>query len=319
MFESLIQDFVEESLKDLSPYLRSHWEIDHVCYRTKSLEGYGKIKNEFSQIGISTGETIVGGRPIACFELHSPVRTSHGFVSLVEIPAPKPNRRVDSGFEHLEIVVDCTFEALLQKFPELNWDLRATSKIINPEIEAKFSKFNVKFHHHALDHIIELERHSAAFGFIPSLQVFSKYFPLIAGTIPLGIDVKGSDLDILMLACDFDELAKDILTDFPEAKITTSANNLTANFIHGYLPVEIFAENTNPLEQKAYRHLRIEGRLLKLLGNDFKKKIIKLKKDGLKTEPAFGKLLNLSNPYEELLELYWQSDEVLLERFISNG
>lgn len=32
-------------------------------------------------------------------------------------------------------------------------------------------------------------------------------------------------------------------------------------------------------------------------------KIIDLKKKGIKTEPAFGKLLDLENPYEDLLKV----------------
>jgi predicted metalloenzyme YecM len=313
MFKNIIQNFVNESLKDLSPFLCSHWEIDHVCYRTDSHENYRYIQNIFSEVGILLGETIVGGRPIACFELHQPILTSHGLVSLVEVPAPKPGRHYDSGLEHLEVVVDCTFDAFLEKFPDLEWNTRATNKIFNPEIEAKFSNFNVKFHHHALNHIIELEK-STALDFLPKLQNFAKYSPQIAGTIPLGIAVQGSDLDVLMQAFDFDELAKDILAYFPDAKITSNTEMLTANFHYGALPVEIYAENLVPLEQKAYRHLRIEGRLIKLLGHKFKNNVIKLKQTGLKTEPAFGKILNLSSPYEELLELYWLSDVALLER-----
>jgi hypothetical protein len=49
----------------------------------------------------------------------------------------------------------------------------------------------------------------------------------------------------------------------------------------------------------------IESRILKEKGIDFKEKIIKLKSSGIKTEPAFAKLLGLNgNPYVELLKLY---------------
>jgi len=46
-----------------------------------------------------------------------------------------------------------------------------------------------------------------------------------------------------------------------------------------------------------------EYKILQEKGNDFKKKIIELKKQGIKTEPAFGILLNLENPYEDLLKM----------------
>ncbi len=311
----MIYDFVEECLKDLRPYLEPHWELDHVCYRTESVEDYVETKRSFSKIGCLLGETSIGGRPIACFELYNPVITSHGMVSLLEVPAPKPGRKIDSGFEHLEVVIDCTFESLMLKFPNLSWDTRAISKGFNNEIEANFSNFNVKFHHHALNHITELERNAEAHELVLKLHNLSEYSPQVAGTIPLGIATKDSDLDVVMQAYDFDKLANDIFKYFPEAKIKMSSDNLTANFYHRKLQVEFYAQKTLPLEQTAYRHLRIEGRFLKLFGSDFKNQIMKLKSDGLKTEPAFGKLLGLSRPYEQLLDLYWLSDQDLLQRF----
>lgn len=47
-----------------------------------------------------------------------------------------------------------------------------------------------------------------------------------------------------------------------------------------------------------------EYRILKERGEDFKQKIIQLKQQGMKTEPAFGLLLGLENPYKDLLKLY---------------
>ena len=46
----------------------------------------------------------------------------------------------------------------------------------------------------------------------------------------------------------------------------------------------------------------IENEILKEQGEEFRKKIIELKIQGYKTEPAFAKLLQLSgNPYEAIL------------------
>ncbi len=47
-----------------------------------------------------------------------------------------------------------------------------------------------------------------------------------------------------------------------------------------------------------------EHAILKEKGKNFKQEIIKLKASGLKTEPAFAKLLGIEgDPYEELLKL----------------
>ncbi|MNR65241.1 hypothetical protein D3C85_1882000 [compost metagenome] len=44
--------------------------------------------------------------------------------------------------------------------------------------------------------------------------------------------------------------------------------------------------------------------MLNMYGKKFKERIIQLKSEGLKTEPAFAKALNLlGNPYLKLLEL----------------
>ncbi len=52
----------------------------------------------------------------------------------------------------------------------------------------------------------------------------------------------------------------------------------------------------------AYRHMIKEYEILKMYGEEFRKQIIQLKRQGLKTEPAFGVLLGLKNdPYIELL------------------
>jgi hypothetical protein len=64
----------------------------------------------------------------------------------------------------------------------------------------------------------------------------------------------------------------------------------------------------------------MEERLLKLGGEDFKREIIKLKKEGIKTEPAFTKYLKIGgNPYIELLKLECLDDEKLLDMIDYNA
>lgn len=306
--------FIEKAITQLGEVLQPHWEIDHICYRTKSLDEYAEVKKHYSQKGKLLIESPIAGRPIATFKLDIPLVTTHGQTHLLEVPAPKAGKITASGFEHIEIVTDQKFEDLVQMHPRLNWDHRATEKSINPELEAQFADFNIKFHHHALDCIIELEKNLDVMQFIPSLQAFSEFEPLISGTIPLGIATENSDLDILMSCANFDQLAMRIKKYFPTAVVKNSKDHLVASFFTGKLPIEIYAENKPPLKQKAHRHLRIENRLLKLLGEDFKRQIKQLKRDGLKTEPAFGKLLDLKDPYEELLLLYPLSDTEILDR-----
>lgn len=64
----------------------------------------------------------------------------------------------------------------------------------------------------------------------------------------------------------------------------------------------MFGQNQPVREQYGYLHLVKEAEILTIMGNDFRNDIIELKCSGLKTEPAFAKLLKLQgDPYTALL------------------
>ncbi|WP_336718779.1 DUF4269 domain-containing protein [Chryseobacterium mucoviscidosis] len=156
------------------------------------------------------------------------------------------------------------------------------------------------------------ERQKRAYEVLTRYHIFEKlkdYSPILAGTIPIEIDIEDSDLDIICEAKDFTEFEKSLSEMFSEfdlkiEKITVNNEQATVlNFDLEEFPVEIFGQNKPATEQNAYRHMIAEYKILQEKGNDFKKKIIELKKQGIKTEPAFGILLNLENPYEDLLKM----------------
>ena len=75
-----------------------------------------------------------------------------------------------------------------------------------------------------------------------------------------------------------------------------------ANFTLEDFEIEIFGQNRPSREQEAFRHLLIEDEILESKDETFRAEIIKLKKQGFKTEPAFAKLLKLKgDPYLALL------------------
>ena len=75
-----------------------------------------------------------------------------------------------------------------------------------------------------------------------------------------------------------------------------------AKFKGNHFLIEIFGQTIPSQDQDAFRHMLLEAQILKEKGYIFTKKILHLKKSGLKTEPAFAKLLGLEgNPYDELL------------------
>lgn len=150
------------------------------------------------------------------------------------------------------------------------------------------------------------------------LEILKQYNPIVVGTIPIEIDIPDSDLDIICNVNDFKKFQNIIQHSFEKSngfndKICN--NHYLANFVFNNLHIEIYAEDKPTVLQNAYLHMIIENRLLNLFGSSFKDKVINLKLQGYKTEPAFGHILGLNSAYKDLLELVNQSDNHLLGKF----
>lgn len=157
-------------------------------------------------------------------------------------------------------------------------------------------------------------------------QLLADFTPVLAGTIPLEIDLPESDLDILCHAPDLRTFARVCETlalqlEGYQAKFTTIrgvesfvARGQTEGPTEEF-EIEIFAQ-CQPVEaQWGYRHLLVEEKLLAIGGVALREEIQALKKAGLKTEPAFAQTLRLSgDPYIALLELETWSDLRLEEQ-----
>ncbi len=158
------------------------------------------------------------------------------------------------------------------------------------------------------------ERQVLAYRELKALNVFErleKFNPILAGTIPIEIDLAESDLDIICECDNHTELSTILIKHFSgersfELKLyerngieTTRVRFNTENFM-----IEVFGQDIPTQEQNAYRHMLIEDKILREKGLEFKLKIIELKSKGVKTEAAFAELLGLKgNPYEELLKM----------------
>lgn len=142
------------------------------------------------------------------------------------------------------------------------------------------------------------------------LNVLGAFEPILVGTIPINIDIESSDLDIICYwqnKNDFIEKVTSLFRNKPHFKITEATINqeeaVLANFKLDNFEIEIFAQNIPTQNQNGYKHMIIEYQILQSRDESFRQEIIKLKKSGYKTEPAFGKLLGLKNdPYQELLD-----------------
>ena len=153
-------------------------------------------------------------------------------------------------------------------------------------------------------------RQKKAFEVVNKYKIFEKlqnYSPVLAGTIPIEIDIEGSDLDIICEIQDNFEFEMFLDQTFPDCDLkiqTLTINEIESTIcnleLEGF-PIEIFGQNKPVAQQNAYLHMMAEYKIIQKKGEDFKQKIIDLKKKGIKTEPAFGMLLNLENPYQDLL------------------
>lgn len=168
-----------------------------------------------------------------------------------------------------------------------------------------------------LQHGNNRQRH--AYAVLTNIQIFSKlkqFDPILVGTIPINIDIENSDLDIICSFANKQEFQKSITDNFSNeekfsirelANLNTFA--IIANFFLDGFEIEIFGQTIPTKQQFAYRHMIVEHNLLNKYGEAFRQQIIQLKRQGHKTEPAFGIALNLtSDPYKELLK--FETDEI---------
>lgn len=149
------------------------------------------------------------------------------------------------------------------------------------------------------------------------MQNLSVYNPILCGTFPIGIDIVGSDLDIIMNVVDFSSFERKVTNLFEKQKKfyikKTSIRNvpvIKANFIFEEFEFELFGQAQPVKEQYAYLHMIIENSILKHYPN-LLDEVIKLKEQGFKTEPAFCKIFELEgDPYVALLE-YGKQKEII--------
>lgn len=141
------------------------------------------------------------------------------------------------------------------------------------------------------------------------MNLLAEFNPILAGTFPLGIEVENSDLDVICCVNDkekFVEINRTYFSSYDSFSISDPKDDINktilVNFRFMNVEFEIFGQNKPTKEQNAYIHMVNEYKLLHMHGEDFRKKVIELKKKGMKTEPAFACLLGLEgDPYKAML------------------
>lgn len=140
------------------------------------------------------------------------------------------------------------------------------------------------------------------------------------GSIPLDIHGPGADADICCSALgDLDGFETFLRSEFGQLADASILPNhhageasVIAKFSLGDLPVEIYGRNRPVETHESYIHWLAEHRLLELAGDRLREDFRLAKAGGLKTEPAFARVLGLGgDPYIEVLKLASPSDDAL--------
>ena len=138
----------------------------------------------------------------------------------------------------------------------------------------------------------------AAYHALEGLGVFrllSAFDPVLAGTIPLDIDVPGSDLDIVCYATDVEAFAQHLHDAFGHCDtfvlqhtVVDGLPTVIGQFTSRGCPIEIFGQPRPATEQHAGRHMVVEERLLRHGGPEVRRQIRHLKRP--KTVNEFARL-----------------------------
>ncbi len=328
-FQQAFDDFavkLQNQLKSAKVSWPSHYQVDHVCYRCDSYQLYTQLKKKIQQFAILLHETPINGRPISTFKLNKPLYFQDHQIDVVELPAPKDGRPKPTGFEHIEVVGNFSFDDIKNDYSHCQFSERGLNKDFNKELSLQLTDYTIKFHHMSLESVSHLESNLPVYQAIEQskvLSLFSQFQPLVVGTYPLNLQNNKSDVDILLYAKDFKEVIKTAETHYSQfhqfkilQNLDDKKNHVLISFLFNEIRFELFAQKTPSHQQRAYLHFQIEERCLKLGGKVLRNKIQKLRQENLKTEPAFAQALDLTgNPYTELLKLHsWP--EAKLNSFI---
>lgn len=157
------------------------------------------------------------------------------------------------------------------------------------------------------------ERQQQAYQVLTRYHVMEQlkdFEPILVGTVPIQVDIPSSDLDVVCYLAGHQLFVSVLTTCFGQEKNfkirQSEAQGTTvvvANFELDDFEIEVFGQNTPSKQQLGYRHMVVEHGLIVKHGEAFRQGVVDLKLKGYKTEPAFGKLLNLGDdPYAKLLD-----------------
>lgn len=156
---------------------------------------------------------------------------------------------------------------------------------------------------------------------IDQLELLSKlrnFDPTVIGTPPLGIGLAESDIDVACYCAELEEFKAFATAEFSgyskfriQDTVFQNQESVIVQFHALEWDFELFCQSTPTYQQWGVRHFKTEQRIFEI-APQLKAIVIKLKRSGLKTEPAIAKVLGLpGDPYAAILQLENVGDDQL--------
>ena len=150
------------------------------------------------------------------------------------------------------------------------------------------------------------------------LAVLAAFDPHVAGSLPLGLDLPSSGIDVLCHAPDPVAFAWTLWhacasrRHFSIRQWIDRTRPVIASFEADGWRFELFGATQPVRQQDGWRHFDVERRLLLLGGAAFRCSVMGHRARGLKTEAAFAAALGLrDDPYAAMSRLYDHGDPKL--------
>lgn len=158
-----------------------------------------------------------------------------------------------------------------------------------------------------------------------TLTILADFDARVAGTLPIGVALPDSDIDVICHIGDTERFVATIWSEFaayPQFMLRQWVGDgrpIIASFVAHDWPIEIFGQAIPVDEQAAWRHFSVERRLLTLGGDEFRKAVMARRRSGAKTEAAFAAVLHLDgDPYRSMFEIASLSDKALMDLILQS-
>lgn len=147
-------------------------EVDHIAVRCHQNTTAERWKRGLLRCGALFSEKEIGGRPVALFELTTPLEVGPWQISLVELPWPGQRLYRHEGWEHVEVVLRGDVQTLGARALALMGDAGLTrqgiaiktsapkgagERLPNPTLAVTDGQVTIKFHPWSLKEIVESE------------------------------------------------------------------------------------------------------------------------------------------------------------------